>query len=98
MVQIGLYPHKCGECGKRFEARTEYAYKLHRFKTSDDFIWFCSYKCLREYEKNHSRIKQPTACEQVYLDLLDTGLTITEVSRLKGVNASFVGRIKHKWR
>lgn len=98
MVQIGLYPHKCKECGKKFEARSEYAYKLHRYKSSDDFEWFCSYKCLREYEKTHSRKKKPTVCEQKYLDLLDTGLTITEVARLKNVNVSFVGRVKHKWR
>ena len=50
MIQIGLYPHKCKNCGKRFEARSEYVYKRDRANKSKEFDWFCSYRCLREAE------------------------------------------------
>lgn len=99
MLLIGLYPHKCASCGKSFEARREYAYKLHKYKTSDDFVWFCSYKCLRLYEKKNIKPKiRPTPREQEYLDLLSSGLTVTEVARHEGVDEQRVRFVRDKWR
>ena len=97
MVQIGLYPHKCKLCGKKFEARSEYAYKLHRYKSSDDFDWFCSYKCLREYETKHKRKKIPTGREQEILDLLKQGVNPTEVGKRFGVTYQHVAQVRDKW-
>ena len=98
MIQVGLYPHKCKMCGKRFEARKEYAYKLHRYKSSDDYDWFCSYKCLRQYERKKRSERHPTVREQDYLDLLDDGLTIAEIARREGVNEQRVRFVRDKWR
>lgn len=99
MIQVGLYSHRCGECGKGFECRREYAYKIHKYQSSDDFVWFCSYRCLRQYEKTHQKPeKQPTRREQEYLDQLDSGLTIEEIARREGVNPQRVRFVRDKWR
>lgn len=44
---LDLYPHKCKECGKRFEASREYRYKI----CERHMMWFCSYHCMRKHEK-----------------------------------------------
>ena len=97
MVCIGLYPHKCKECGKKFEARSEYAYKLHKYKTSDDFVWFCSYKCLRAYEDKHTRKKKPNERDQKVLDLIREGISLTEIGRRFGITYGMVAYIRDKW-
>ena len=97
MVCIGLYPHKCKECGKKFEARSEYAYKLHRYKTSDDYDWFCSYKCLRAYESKHTRKKKPNERDQQVLDLISEGMSLTEIGRKFGITYGMVAYIRDKW-
>lgn len=96
MIHVGLYPHKCKQCGKKFEARSEYAYKLHKFKTSDDFVWFCSYSCLRAYEEKHK--KKPGERDQKVLDLLDLGITPTEVGNMLGLTCQKVAYIRDKWK
>lgn len=98
MVRIGLYPHKCKECSKKFEARSEYAYKLHRFRSSDDYDWFCSYKCLRAFEAKHSKKKKPSEREQEILDLLKRGINPTEVGKKLGMSYQMVAYIRDKWR
>ena len=90
MVCIGLYPHKCRECGKKFEARTEYAYKLHKYQSSDDCDWFCSYKCLRAYESKHTRKKKPNERDQKILDMISEGLSLTEIGKRFGITYSMV--------
>lgn len=52
---LGLYSHICKICGKKFECTTEYVYK--RPKKHDSYFYFCSYKCLREYDNNKSKEK-----------------------------------------
>ena len=47
-----LIPRKCEKCGKKFEASKDWAYKLPR-RTRSTIPYFCSWKCLREYEKGN---------------------------------------------
>jgi ribosomal protein L24E len=44
-----LYPHKCRNCGKKFEAGSEYVYRTET--RGDHFMWFCSWKCLQEWKR-----------------------------------------------
>ena len=46
---IGLWPHKCHVCGKMFECTKDYVYKILR--KGGAYTWFCSYKCMRAFEK-----------------------------------------------
>lgn len=48
---IGLHAHVCKSCGKTFECRTSYAYKKNVGKHNSTTIWFCSYTCMRSFEK-----------------------------------------------
>ena len=97
MIQVGLFPHKCKECGKKFEARAEYAYKLHKYKTCDEFIWFCSYRCLRAYEGKHSRKKKPSQRDREILDLLAQGVCPTEIGKRLGMTYQAVAYVRDKW-
>lgn len=47
---------ECGQCGKKFAPRTleDYTYKMMVDKNR---MFFCSWKCMRAYEKKH---KQPS--------------------------------------
>lgn len=47
-----LHKRKCAQCGKNFESRMEYAYKVERRKGKKLYYYFCSWHCLRQYEKN----------------------------------------------
>lgn len=49
MRMFDLYPRVCKICGKRFESRVNYTYKVEYRKNA--FYYFCSYHCFREYEK-----------------------------------------------
>lgn len=50
-----LYPRKCKECGKGFEAGVEYAYKEERQKGKGEYHYFCSWRCLRQYRQTHRK-------------------------------------------
>ena len=52
MRAFDLYQRKCEVCGKRFESCVEYAYKVQKKKHKDRYYYFCSWRCLRQYEKN----------------------------------------------
>jgi hypothetical protein len=47
---LGLKEHKCTVCGKKFECKTTYAYRKVNKKGKAN-IYFCSYSCMRKYEK-----------------------------------------------
>lgn len=49
-----LYPRKCKQCGKKFEAGVDYAYK-HKKDSKKEYWYFCSWHCLREYTKTHEK-------------------------------------------
>jgi YHS domain-containing protein len=50
---VGLYNRICTQCGKHFEGRSEYAYKVQDKHITDKYYYFCSWKCLRAYEREH---------------------------------------------
>ena len=52
-IEIGLFPHKCAVCGKRFEAHVEHVYKTGW--KGHKVTWFCSYRCMREFQKRRER-------------------------------------------
>ena len=52
MGMLGLYPHKCRQCGKEFEGRREYAFKVPKRPGWDKYYYFCSHKCFRAYENS----------------------------------------------
>ena len=55
---FGLREHRCRECGKVFECSEGYVYK--RKKKDHNFDYFCSYSCLRKYDKrkeSHERTR-----------------------------------------
>ena len=54
MKAFDLYPHKCRQCGKRFEGSVEWAYKESKGKKKG-FIYFCSWRCLREFDKGRRK-------------------------------------------
>ena len=57
-----FFPHKCGQCGKTFRTGlvADWAYKLERFNKDGngnwhDMLWFCSWKCISKYHKEHEK-------------------------------------------
>lgn len=46
-----LYPRKCKTCGKPFESRADYAYKMERQKGKPIYWWFCSWHCLQAFRE-----------------------------------------------
>ena len=57
MMGFELYPHKCRNCGKTFECGKQWAYKASR--GGDKFWWYCSWKCVRQWEKDHQDSRKP---------------------------------------
>lgn len=54
---LGLHKRKCAECGKDFEARIEYVYKIEDYHTNTKGTthWYCSYTCYRKAQKRRKR-------------------------------------------
>ena len=50
MKAFDLYKRKCPVCGKRFESGVMYAYK--REKRHNSYHYFCSWHCLRQFDRN----------------------------------------------
>lgn len=96
-AKVGLYEHKCKQCGKHFECRSEYAYKLSKRNSTKGFHYFCSYKCLRAYEEEHSKKKKPNEKERQMLELLKAGIGLNEISRQLDVSKSYVTMTRDKW-
>ena len=53
---LGRWPRKCKECGKKFFANDDYVYKHKR--GPHDAKWFCSWSCMRKYEKEQEAKKK----------------------------------------
>lgn len=96
-AMIGLYGHKCKVCGKVFECRSEYVYKIERAQSAKQFYWFCSYKHMREYEQKKADKKKPSEKELIVLSLLKEGVNLHEIGRQVGVSHTRVGHIRDKW-
>lgn len=91
---VWLYPHKCKVCGKPFECRSEYAYKINGGK---GFMWFCSYKHMREYEKAHEKRNAPTQRQQEALDLLAEGYPISKICEMIKASHHWVEHVRDRW-
>ena len=50
---VGLHERKCIQCGKIFEARKEYVYKIEDTHKTDKYYYFCSWKCMRQHEREN---------------------------------------------
>ena len=97
MELVGLHEHTCKQCGKDFECRTEYVYKLPTNK-GDVYHWFCSYKCIQKYREEHKKTKLPRDKDKLILAMLDRGMTQAEVGEYFHMTSQSVGRVKQKWR
>jgi len=54
LKSIGLHAHTCAICGKEFEARAEYVYKV-KDPQGRNLIWMCSYSCMTKYLENKKK-------------------------------------------
>ena len=103
-IQVGLYSHKCKQCGKDFECRAEHRYKIVRYGRIDCYDWFCSWKCIQAYReintkiKMNSKVKKPNERDQKILDMLDKGLSLTEIGKRFGLSRGAIGKVRDKWR
>ena len=98
--QIGIYPRKCRWCGKEFECRREYGWKIPISRKSDFYYYFCKYSCMRAYEKDKEEKKvrgKKTPEDKQVLALLNAGYNQCEASRITGVNYRRVRTIRDKW-
>lgn len=55
LTAFDLHKRKCKQCGKPFESRMEYAYKMERRKGKKLYYYFCSWHCLRQYENANAK-------------------------------------------
>lgn len=99
MIQIGMYPRKCRNCGKEFECRKEWGWKIPRNRNNGTYFYFCRYSCMREYEKAKEARKKPkmTPMTMQVLGLLREGYNQSEAGRIVGMTYKQVNRIKEAW-
>lgn len=99
---LGLYPRTCKTCGKKFESKKEYAWKCRQETYSTKTHYFCSYGCMREYEKKvEKKVEQkrigPTKRQEEFLELLNSGLGVVEIARRLGVTERRVRTVRDEW-
>lgn len=98
MEHIGLYEHTCKQCGKKFECRAGYAYKIAE-KRGEGYAWFCSYKCIQAYRNQKESSKQrPTIKEKMVLEMLDRNAMLKDIIEMQHISKETVYKIKDKWR
>lgn len=51
---FGLKEHECFLCGKKFECFPQYIYRRRPSKP-DRTVYFCSYTCMRKFDKEQER-------------------------------------------
>ena len=52
---LDLHPKRCEQCGKKFECSVQHVYKRYKPKSRKAFVYFCSYSCLRAYDREHEK-------------------------------------------
>lgn len=59
-ISVHIVECKCGTCGKKFYVMsvTNWAYKIKR--KSPKVLYFCTWGCLRRYEKEHNIVYDKT--------------------------------------
>ena len=96
---LGLHPRKCHKCGKDFECRYEYAFKLSDKKKHAK--WFCSYSCLRSFEKaalmKNRRGSKPSYEAQKILRLMAEGVSMSKIAEDLGIRHQRVADIRDRW-
>ena len=95
MNYIGIYVHKCPICGKKFECRSDYGWKKQLGNKGDKFAWFCSYSCMREFER--TKIKKPTKRQKEIMDTLKSTKNIEETARILGIKRGRVVAVRDQW-
>ncbi len=95
MKLFDLHDRKCKQCGKLFESRKEYAYRSQVKKGR--YIYFCSYKCMRKYEKKKEENKvKYSEIEQSVYRALGEGMTPKEAADALGLSMPTVYKYQHK--
>lgn len=92
-----IHPRKCEYCGKSFECQQEYRYKIPQKPGKEFFYWFCSYSCLQKYRTEHETPEKPTPKQQQIIDLLNSGLNITQTAARLGISLCRVSIVKGRW-
>ena len=94
---LGLHPRKCHVCGKGFECRNDYVF--HRKSKNGDRKWFCSYKCMRAYEREvfYKTRKGPSYDELKVLRLLKNGMSQSQIADEMGIRPQRVSEIRDRW-
>lgn len=96
----------CPVCGKEFFVTSQdWVYKRTTGKKNAGrvLVWFCSYGCMRKYEKGEAelhgrgrRLKAPSKAERV-CEMLDKGLNMAEISRLTGISVGTVNYYRDRY-
>lgn len=95
---MGLIERKCAQCGRTFEARMEWAYKITKPGSICTYFWFCRHKCIRAYEREHTKPQErPTKLQEAILERLEELHSLAEVAREFGVSYKRVQNIRDKW-
>lgn len=95
---MGLFERKCTQCGKTFEARSEWAYRIPKTRSSCAYFWFCQHKCIRAYEREHTKPQErPTKWQEAVLKRLEELHSLAEVAREFGISYKRVSNIRDKW-
>ena len=95
MNNIGIYTHKCHTCEKKFECRSDYGWKKPIGKKGNLFAWFCSYSCMRVYERGKAR--KPTKRQKEIMDTLKSTKNIEETARILGIKRGRVVAVRDQW-
>ena len=84
----------CVKCGKTFEMPCgDWAYKKYKGR---GIQYFCSWKCIREWEKEHEKPARKIDEREKIIQALSDGLSVKEVSVLLDVDASKVSYWKKR--
>ena len=95
MKLFDLFDRKCRQCGKHFESRKEYSYR--KTVKKGRYIYFCSYKCMRLYEKARMEKKvKYSEIEQSVYKALAAGMTPKETADALGLSMPTVYKYQHK--
>lgn len=109
LIRLGFHERECSECGKTFDAKDEYAYKILNGRPQGHAVyhWFCSWHCLQAWRaENDERKRKPkkkqtkraAEIEPLVLMMLSDGIRGVEIARRLDISESWVSKIKIKER